>query len=472
MQTSAMDVDLIGGVQNNTVDKLVERDAIKNQIETEERKKKFFNETIHIKLKYGKNNNNEKTKEWRIKRFRLTNEFLQQSVDRILSLTDESGAIIAYLKESGTGEVVIPDEIQMSCRSNTSTCSYDMFLTQPNKTRDVLKSNNNGYRGQMKFMLHNVPLQSQNSMHELKSDHVQNWIIDGVLCEDPAIREKENRIKVIKNNLDLTIRRMGRVADEPAVNERGHILTGKKAEKKREEKFVLLQKEKDMLYNQLDEVIIALKESKKEVVEKVNISIVQHIDDRTTWEFMFTGEAREYFDDIVVTKNNWNTSFMYANSQISSFSNDYSIPDSEYLVDTGGVLIERLEDGFGCFHKRNLDTMGEIRDHNSHVDIYHGTYRDGKKSGFGVLYRSAGIYGGEMKNDQPCDNGTLVTKDGDVLRGQFNPCTVTSDKRPNRYTRSLPNRENEVQFSDGAFYKGSMKNGIITGNGIYVSSEG
>jgi hypothetical protein len=480
MSNPSTDVDLIDSVQNNTIKKLTQRDTINIQIQSEKRKKEFFHETIHIKLKYNDSSkkdaneigeDNVKEKEWRIQRFRLTNQFLQQSVDRLLFSTNESGAIIAYLKESETGEIIIPDDMQRLCRASTSNSYYDAFLSLPNKTKDVLKSNYNAYRGQMKFMLHNVPLYSQNSIHEIKSEHVHNWIIDGILREEPGVQKNENEIKGIKNKLELIIKRMRRIADEPMLNERGQYLTGKKAEMEREEKFMLLQSEKEALHIQYDEALESFKNAKKKVVHKVCVSIVQH-EDKTTWEFMFSGKDREHFDNIVVNKKNWNTSFMYTDPEATLFSDGYSISDSEYLVDTGGILIERLEDGFGCFHKRNTDSEKELKSYNSHVDSYHGTYRNGEKCGYGVLYTCAGIYGGEIKKDQPFGNGVFVSNDGNILSGQFDIPMSTPDRQPNRYTRSVPNGQNEIQFSDGAFYKGMMTNGEITGPGIYVTSQG
>ncbi len=485
MEDEPFKIDLIDSIQNDTIKKLTERDAIKNQTQSEEQKKKFFYETIHIQLRYGKRltnednndekeeNKNEKVKEWRIQRIRLTIAFLQQLVDRLLHSTHESGATVAYLKESQTREIIIPNEMQKLCRSGSS-CSYELFLSLPNKTKDVMTRNKKCkvgyYLGQMKFVLHNVPIYSQNSMHEVKKNHIQNWITDGILREDPTVRQKENSYSGIKESLENIVRRMVRVPDELMLDERGRTLTGKKALLKREEKFSLLQREKDKLIFQQDEALDSLQETMSKVVDKICLSIVQH-EDRTCWEFMFTGQHREYFDNIVVNKINWNTSFMYADSRIGLLqANDYSDPSSEYLVDTGAIIIERLEDGFGCFHKRAPDLEHEIRNHNSHVHVYHGTYRNGNKSGFGILHSSAGIYGGEMEKDQPNGYGTTVSKDGDVIRGQFS--IHTFGNRPNRYSRSLPTGQNEIQFSDGAYYKGQMVSGEISGSGIFISSQG
>ena len=91
-------LDLIDDVQGKTMNKLIERDSIKTQIETDSRKRIFFDEAISIQLKYD-DDGIQKSKEWQIQRFRLTKEFLQKMVDRLLFSTGGGGAIVAYLKE-------------------------------------------------------------------------------------------------------------------------------------------------------------------------------------------------------------------------------------------------------------------------------------------------------------------------------------------------------------------------------------
>ena len=473
-------VDLIDDVRDKTINKLIERDSIKLQIEDDNRKERFFNETISIQLKYGDDGGTRKSKEWRIQRFRLTKEFLQKLVDRLLFSTGEAGAMIAYLKESETGEVIIPDDMQKSCKpnsgtTNSSTIEYELFLSLPNKTEDVMKMKNSDYCGGMKFMLYDVPLYSQNSIHEVKSDHVRNWIIEGILHEDPDVQQKQKKMTRIRESLHSTISQMERIADEPMLNEKGDELTGKKAERSREEKYLLLQRNKDQLYTQLDEALDSFRAAKKKVIGKICLSIFQH-EDKTTWEFLFVEEHREYFDNIIVNKKNWNTSFMYADSRIDTLNDDYPNFDSEYLVNTAGVSVKRLEDGFGIFQRRNDDCMRELRNCNSHVDAYCGAFRDGYKSGYGILYTRAGIFGGEMRNDQQNGYGNLVTKDGDVLSGLFDIYSTSYEhqnvNRTNRYTKSVPNGQQEIRFSDGSLYKGTMTNGEITGEGIYITSKG
>ncbi len=498
-------VDLIDTVQNETIHKLLrQQDSVKLENEAYERKKKFFQEIIHIHFKYdshyggdissvveendkgdngdnGDNNHNDnqkEEKEWRVPRFRLTQEFVQQLVDRLVHNTHEAGSTIAYLRESQTGEVVIPEDMQKLCRSSSSSLSvyYDLFVSQPNKTLDVMKTQRDCYRGGMKFLLFNVPLHSQNTLHQVKSHHIRHWIMDGILCEEPSIMKKKQKIVEIQRNLDYTINRMKKIADEPMFNEKGYELKGKKAEKKREEHYLLLQRDKDEFHNHIDELFEELYQAKKQIISKIYLSILQHDDDKSTWEFMFVGEDKEYFDNIILQKKNWDTSYMYADSNIDIMNLTNSNSDSEYLVDSAGILIKRLEDGFGCYHRRNHVSDDDKRDCDSHVDAYHGTYKDGDKSGYGILYTKSSIYGGKMKNNQPCGHGTLITNVGDVWSGSFNNDLLVNpnlkEKRRNRYARSSPNGQHDIRFADGSFYSGTIENGEITGYGVYVSSKG
>ena len=504
LSSSTSDVDLIDEVRRSTINKLSKRDEINNKKLSEEQRRKFFLEPIHIFLKYGQGSKqievdeeeakdstsqvgSQKLKEWHIQRIRLNPDFLQQLVDRLLHPTEESGAIIAYLKEVETGQIILPHDMQRICRAyvasvlrdkrpNTRSCSYELYLSRPNKIKDVLDDTNDiaAYQGQMKFVLHNVPLQSQNSLHEVKTIHIQNWIVDGILHEDQDVRKTENRIKSIMKSLESKRRQIERLSDEPVFNDRGQELAGKKAQTKREEKYDILKEEKDTLHVQYDEALENLKETKMKVLKKIDMTVIQH-DKKETWEFAFHGEHRKSLDDLVVKKRNWNTCFMYADPTLDLLDGDFvSLTDKEYLVDSAGISIERLENGFGCFHKRMDDAKGFKNCTHSHVYAYHGTFLNGKKNGNGILFSLDGVFAGKMYEDMPYDKGVFISKDGDVIHSNFSPPTHPTPPgiRVNPYAKSVPHGHCRVQFSDGAYYEGQMKNGMIHGKGTYISSNG
>ncbi len=521
------DVDLIMSVRSSTFIKITKRDEINSKKSSEEERTKFFHETIHIYLKHNdvhekitveggkddanyhgdlaKDNQEEeatekrgqrKIKDWHIQRIRLDPEFLQQIIDRHLHSTEDSGSQIAYLRERETGQIILPQDIQRVCKAyiatskedkakqlrSRSSCSYELFLSRPNKTKDVMASNLGGgapsYQGGMKFVLHNVPLTSQNSLHSVKALHVQNWIVDGILQEDMNVRKLENEINRIMTSLESIKKQMKRVSEEPVFNDRGQEVFGKKAQKKREERYSLLQREKDMLHVQYDQALDDLLETKQKLLKTIDLSVSQ-LEDKATWEFTFHGECRESLDELLVKKRNWNTSFMYTDSEVDLLNGDYDYsfkPDNKYLVDSMGISIERLENGYGCYHltKPNDPINGFRKTYQSHINAYHGTYYNGKKTGHGMVFAHDGIYGGKVEEDLPKDqNGMMICKDGDIIKGHFSPHIYAArGDKDNPYARSTPNGQCTIQFSDGAFYEGEIESGIIHGQGTYVSSNG
>ncbi len=503
VSSASSDVDLIDDIRRNNISKLSKRQEINDKKLSEQQRRNFFLETIHIYLKHGRSKNDDKDelvndeakvegqqiKEWRIQRIRLNPNFLQEIVDRLLHSTDESGAIIGYLKEKESGQIILPDDMQRDCRSyitNTANAqqvkshsySYQLFLARPNKTKDIMGGNDNGtpcYRGQMKFVLHNVPLQSQNSLHQVKAIHVQNWIVDVILSEDVEVRRSENKIKSIMNAIETKRRELERVSEEPMLNEKGQELVGKKAQMKRQERYELLQREKDTLHVQYDEALDNLQEVRRQVLKKISMTLVQN-EDKSTWEFVFLGKSRESLDNLIVKKQNWNTSFMHADPNVDLLSGNYqSVPDKEFLVDSAGISIERLENGFGCFHQRipnDLDTLKNSTE--SHIYAFHGTYHNGKKCGHGILFSDDGVYGGKIEENKPRGDGVIISKDGDIIRSIFDSPTLQTSvrNRVNPYLKGVPHGTCSIQFSDGAYYEGQVEQGVIHGQGTYVSSSG
>ena len=461
-------VDLIDSVLNERINRVTERDSLKVKREMEQLKRDYFNETIHI---YS---TNEIEKEWRVQRLRLSKKFLQHLVDRALLGSKQAGAVVAYVKESDTGQIITPDNMQRLCKpvKDASACSfsYELFLSYSNSTKDVIKSrNNSSYCGDMKFNMYNVPDISQNGLHKVETIHIRNWIIDGILKEEPVITQKETKIEEMKLLLNKIKKQLEQIPYEPVLNDQGVIISGKYAEKKREERFMLMERNIDQLHSRLDQSWDALEKTKQDLIGKLSIRILKQKHD-ACWEFHFLGDDKEYFEDIIVMKSNWNTSMMYANSNHHIVEEDNSFDEREYLVDTGGVLITRLEHGFGCFNKCGYN-QDKIKDINNHVDAYIGSYKNGARSGYGLLFSSTGIWGGQMSNDQPCGQGTQVAKDGDVQEGSFE-FNISKLSTTSSYKRSNAEGLHKIQFSDGAYFHGRMEQGEFSGSGVYVSSKG
>lgn len=102
------------------------------------------------------------------------------------------------------------------------------------------------------------------------------------------------------------------------------------------------------------------------------------------------------------------------------------------------------------------------------------------------VYTKNGTYSGQInENDEPSGSGKMDYRDGDVITGSFATANVQSngggnddataeviDFEANPYAKGVPHGPVKISFADGSIYEGEMKNGNITGHGIYVNAIG
>ena len=449
--TSILEVDLIDSVRNTTPN----RHTLKAEQQVEERKKRFFDETIHLNL-------DEPATSWKVQRFRLTPEFVQQLIDRTVP---ERGVSMAYLKSSEG--IIVPSDMQRSCKK---AAMYDLVLSYPNRTKDVAKKH--VYQGQMQFLIRDLPVYSQNHLHRVQEQHVCKWIKNGLLREDPDLVRLEKNVTSLKRSLETVIGQLQRASEEPIMNDRGLIMTGKKAELKRQERYMKLQNNRNQVRAELGETEKSMDEQHKLRADRIKLSAVLSND--KNWIVNLHGEHKSYYETILLKKSNWKTSFMYAVPK--EVAGDENSQDTEYLVDTASASVERVENGFGCFNQPacySADIESKENTFEQHVDCYHGSYAEGQRQGFGMLYATHGVYGGAFANNLHHGEGSLIYKDGDLVRSNFG-LKVMGDKKgyTNRYARGLSNGHGKISFSDGAFYEGDLRNGAISGQGVYVNGSG
>jgi hypothetical protein len=204
--------------------------------------------------------------------------------------------------------------------------------------------------------------------------------------------------------------------------------------------------------------------------------------DNHTWTVELKGCHKEYYEKLLLKNSNWKTTLMYASPTSDDEDDDDDKkrqhkdrqPDSEYLVDVTNISVARVEHGFGCYHYHHNDTVVESLndDDPGRCTAYHGTYHNGFRHGSGIMYTSNYMYCGSFQQGIQHGIGTMVQKDGDVIRSTFGFSSKASSKRKNRYARGLPNGKSTITFSDGAYYEGDIQNGMITGQGVYISAKG
>jgi hypothetical protein len=473
-----LEVDLVTNNIGKPIKKPSIIEGVKEEARFEARKRKFFREVIEICLC---DEEGAQLQSWNVQRLRLTPDFIQVLVDRHIASSDERlGATLAYLKNIQDHEIIVPDDMQLLCRPRPA--SYRLFLSTPTRTMDV-KIKKSGYSGNMKFLIRHVPDRSQNNIHLVKTEHIKEWLINGIISEDPVLTKMKKKIEGCKKEITMLESNMRKVPKEPMFDTKGRLVTGKKADAQREIRYQQLKKDRDGLRIENEGSIEALQQVKEKKLAQMELDVADSPElegnYRNTWTAQFCGEYKDFFESIVINKNNWKTSLMYARS--TNFLEQNTNSDlGDYIVNSGAICVERVESGFGSYHRRELEdepvraSINSWRSFDYHVDSYHGIYKDGLRHGHGLLYTSAGIYGGAFETDQPCGEGVMICHDGDVIKGNFSSIqpTKTSQLKSNRYARGLANGKCIVTFSDGAFYEGEMVNSKIEGKGVYITSTG
>ena len=121
-----------------------------------------------------------------------------------------------------------------------------------------------------------------------------------------------------------------------------------------------------------------------------------------------------------------------------------------------GIRVTRLEDGFGTFQELDRQST-DIR--GKRFQFYHGTFKEGKKDGYGIWYTDEGIFSGQVKDNQPCGKGRMDYANGDSVTGAFSLSRGHKESLlgENPYARGEPNGKCTRTFADGSFYEGEMK---------------
>jgi hypothetical protein len=121
-----------------------------------------------------------------------------------------------------------------------------------------------------------------------------------------------------------------------------------------------------------------------------------------------------------------------------------------------------------------------------HKESYVGHYFEGRKEGEGFSHTALGKFEGKFVNNHRRDVGVMRYGNGDKWEGKFDVniyhqfpdgATTSTGKISSLITKELyhygvPQEKGKYTFNDGAVYEGEMKDGKITGWGVYVSALG
>jgi hypothetical protein len=153
----------------------------------------------------------------------------------------------------------------------------------------------------------------------------------------------------------------------------------------------------------------------------------------------------------------------------------------------------------GTFQDGNLDGIGTILHFDSvgknYKKVYEGQIKNGEKNGVGDLSYSVHEnseeivrYEGQFVNNTPHGVGKMTFKDGSTFQGGFKDGRISGfgkfiytektieGKKKKQYEGQLdntgkPDGLGEIKFTDGSVYRGTIKNGIVTGFGTFTFGQ-
>lgn len=363
------------------------------------------------------------------------------------------------------------------------------ILRKPIDVRDDTK-----YMGQTEVIIKDVPMFTVDERTPVNEDSVRDWVLYAVSEEDPYSQEfydEIQRLTVVIGEVEAKLKKIPKIvfADETG--------TPYPEERAKEERIKLFEKyggERTLAENALEEIDRDLKEHiawRKTMGVNLERGEVDN-NARTCMWHMTLSDAPDCqeIEDLLLMKQNWSgiklaTSFVDENGEkIPPWAGRGDPPDgsnlvmpnySKYHVNMLGVTIERIPKGVGLYQQLDR-TSASIA--GPEFVMYYGEYELGKKQGYGVQTTDHGVYAGEFSKGRRWGRGRMDYADGTVVVGNFGLTmhnALESKGFPNPYIADEsngwePNGEVEIFYSDGAYYKGAMTNGVVIGTGDYQSA--
>jgi hypothetical protein len=490
-------------------------DSYRYQTRLLEKKKKFWGEIIHLQLKQNPNEEAASNTSWKIPRFRLNKEMLEDACNRAsvanskaseaaagrqssrlaLSTGDEgtrttTPLMLSHLHHQQTNTVILPDQMQAQCKPSilydvivrsAGSISCGGVLSGGTGTRrkqiEQQFGNNDSfqvhYDGNLCFLFHNVPTRSQNKQYVVTKDDVRRWIVDGAIKDHHSMTIPSKRLEDLKKASEKLERELrGLVAMESQTDlVEQEIMRMKKDIRDAEEDIIAARA---MHFADCSLSICSLPNKGKD-------------ETRTSWKVSVVGTKNEYYQRLIEKNTKWCLISMYATGNPEEADNKKAKSKSEnkpnandlamiakgrHFCDVGGIKIEKLPDGFGVYESfvdNSLNTNDE-GDADGQHRLYYGHFKEGSFFGEGTLYTEEGKYSGSFQNDERVGRGKMEYSDM-VLTGDFalsgNVDDTKSANGTNPYSRGLPHGNVHVIFSNGDEYEGQMHNGNITGKGVY-----
>jgi hypothetical protein len=346
------------------------------------------------------------------------------------------------------------------------------------------------YAGSTEILLKCVPLRCIDESTEVDSTAIREWLIYAVVEEDPASQVFFERIQRYNELIQEIEANMKKIPKLQFFDESGRLKAENDSRMEREKLFTKYGEELVLAESGLDDTNRELK-AHVEWRKKMTVDLSMVSTDKNTstanWLLSLSGtdDAQE-IEDLLILKRNWQgikmaCGYKLKEPQIPPWSGRGDVPNGtnptlpNYTgleVNMLGVRIMRIPTGIGFYRQldRSSSTLSSDR-----FGFYYGEYEHGEKQGYGLLINDTGVFSGSFENNFRNGHGRMDYADGTTIIGNFNMKTQSSlpssgTEFVNPYLDGEPNGLVEIFFSDGAFYRGNMTNGEITGQGDYQSA--
>lgn len=471
------DPDFLSLVETNRLHPAAATDttSAKAHARLQEQKKAFWNELITLRLvppACGTSTSAVMT----IPRFRLTENCLREVVNR----GSPKALIVSHLRDQNR-TVILPTTRDLQAQCKESPVVYDVlvhFAGGVERGGVLSCAGDSYYRGDMIFLIKNVPKFSKSKQYEVATDDVLRWLINGAIDGIESVQMQIAKVANLQQTLQQLETDDNSIHLKPIYNEQGRAIVGPPLKDAKEARFKFLQDEKERTKRLLTEAEQFLESERTHHYTACPLLITQRGWDAATGNISFSaklaseGKKKDYYLDLISIKTDLCSTPMYATGDRTADNQQKpnNTDRAEHFVDVEAVSIIMLPDGFGV-HEAFATSAKTNEDGNarSHHRLFHGHLRDGAYHEGTFHKDSCGVYSGTFQSNEPCGRGKMKYADTIVLTGGFalSPAEDDSPLGPNPYLRGLPHGDVKIQYKGGASYEGEMRRGHITGNGIY-----
>jgi hypothetical protein len=374
---------------------------------------------------------------------------------------------------------------EKSSRKNRRKGEYEAeLLRDPEDIRNDPK-----YAGATEILLKFVPLRCIDESTEVDSAAIREWLIYAIVEEDPSSQIFFERIQRYNELIVEIEANMKKIPKLQFFDEKGRLKTEHDSRMEREKLFTKFGEELVLAESGLDDTNRELK-AHVEWRKKMGVHLSMVSTDKNTstanWLLSISGtdDAQE-IEDLLILKRNWQGIKMACGYKLKEphtppWSGRGDVPNGtnptlpNYTgleVNMLGVRIMRIPTGIGFYRQLDRSSSSLSSDR---FGFYYGEYEHGEKHGYGLLINDTGVFSGAFENNFRNGHGRMDYADGTTIIGNFNMKTQSplssGNGFVNPYLDGEPNGLVEIFFSDGAYYRGNMINGEITGQGDYQSA--